>query len=570
MKHAFRSVAALIFCWMTVFCLPQQVYAADVTQTAEEILLARVQADNGDSVQQWIEETLCAAAGSGSADWYIMALSHSTENYDLTTYGKALREVLHQNSSNAVTRQRNALAYLAVSPQSVNAFRSLADETLGQQGIMSLVYGLHLQNNGVPASVSAEDTVSRLLSMQLADGGWAVSGSQSDVDVTAMTLQALAVHKEEPAVAAAIEKALEHLSAVQLEDGGYQSYGTANPESAAQVWMALSLLGIDGLTDARFIKYCTLYDAVMAFSCGEGLFSHTAEGPANAMATVQVYLALTAYDRLLKGQDSFYHFADAIPLPEESTVSQITTVTTTTTTATTAASQSAAASAVQTGSATAAETEETTTSAIVTTTKPRVPFVWQPDAYLLKWVLTAAVLVGAAIGVLVLMKRGRRHILCYIAVALVAALLIAAVHCLRIESPDDYYQGGNSVTDAAGEVTVSISCELLPEEHHHTALPEDGQILGETKAAFAQGDTVLQVLRQLCREHHIQHEIDGTDALAYVKGIADLYEFDYGELSGWVYLVNGERPSVGCGQYTLSDGDVIRWVYTLEQGNDIP
>ncbi|MBQ4346004.1 MAG: DUF4430 domain-containing protein, partial [Oscillospiraceae bacterium] len=185
-------------------------------------------------------------------------------------------------------------------------------------------------------------------------------------------------------------------------------------------------------------------------------------------------------------------------------------------------------------------------------------------------VLTAAVLVGAAIGVLVLMKRGRRHILCYIAVALVAALLIAAVHCLRIESPDDYYQGSGSVTDAAGEVTVSISCELLPEEHHHTALPEDGQILGETKAAFAQGDTVLQVLRQLCREHHIQHEIDGTDALAYVKGIADLYEFDYGELSGWVYLVNGERPSVGCGQYTLSDGDVIRWVYTLEQGNDIP
>ncbi len=568
MKHAFRSVAALIVCWMTVFCLPQRVYAADCTQAAEEILQAKVQADGADSVQQWIEGPLCDAAGSSSADWYIMALSHSTEAYDLTAYGKALWEVLHQSGSNGVTRQRNALAYLAVSPQSVNAFRSLLDETMGQQGIMSFVYGLHLQNNGVPASVSAEDTVNRLLSMQLADGGWAVSGSYGDVDATAMTVQALAAHKESPAVAAAIEKALDFLSAAQLDDGGYQSYGTANPESAAQVWMALSLLGIDGLTDARFIKYCTIYDAILGFRCGEGQFSHTEGGPANAMASVQVYLAMTAYDRMLSGADSFYHFADAIPLPEESTVSQITTATTTTTT--TVTSPAVTDSTAQTTSASATETDDTTTSSIVTTAKHRVPFVWQPDAYLLKWVLTAAVLVGAAIAVLVLMKRGKRHIFSYIAVALAAALLIAAIHLVRIQSPEEHYQSSGSAAEAAGEVTVSVTCDLLPENHHHTALPDDGQILGETKVAFAQGDTVLQILRQLCKEHHIQNEIDGTDALAYVRGIADLYEFDYGALSGWVYLVNGERPSVGCGQYTLSDGDVIRWVYTLEQGNDIP
>ena len=55
MKPAFRAVAALIFCWMTVFCLPQQVYAADVTQTAEEILLARVWGYDSNAVENHVE-----------------------------------------------------------------------------------------------------------------------------------------------------------------------------------------------------------------------------------------------------------------------------------------------------------------------------------------------------------------------------------------------------------------------------------------------------------------------------------------------------------------------------------
>jgi acetyltransferase-like isoleucine patch superfamily enzyme len=76
-----------------------------------------------------------------------------------------------------------------------------------------------------------------------------------------MTLQALAPYAGEPEAGEAVERALEFLSFRQQDDGGYASFGTKNPESAAQVLVALSSLGIDCTEDARFIKNgCTILD----------------------------------------------------------------------------------------------------------------------------------------------------------------------------------------------------------------------------------------------------------------------------------------------------------------------
>ena len=55
----------------------------------------------------------------------------------------------------------------------------------------------------------------------------------------------------------------------------------------------------------------------------------------------------------------------------------------------------------------------------------------------------------------------------------------------------------------------------------------------------------------------------------YVEGIGNLYEFDCGELSGWMYKVNGSFPNYGCSKYILSPGDKIEWVYTCDLGKDI-
>ena len=55
----------------------------------------------------------------------------------------------------------------------------------------------------------------------------------------------------------------------------------------------------------------------------------------------------------------------------------------------------------------------------------------------------------------------------------------------------------------------------------------------------------------------------------YIEGIGNLYEFDCGALSGWMYRVNGTFPNYGCSSYILSDGDVVEWVYTCDLGKDV-
>lgn len=80
---------------------------------------------------------------------------------------------------------------------------------------------------------------------------------------------------------------------------------------------------------------------------------------------------------------------------------------------------------------------------------------------------------------------------------------------------------------------------------------------------------MYDVLVDAVRENGIQMDSGGADGMMYVSGINYLYEFDYGDLSGWMYRVNGEIPSVSCDEYMLSDGDIVEWLYTCNLGNDL-
>jgi hypothetical protein len=116
-------------------------------------------------------------------------------------------------------------------------------------------------------------------------------------------------------------------------------------------------------------------------------------------------------------------------------------------------------------------------------------------------------------------------------------------------------------------VTLSIRCDAVAGRAEH--IPKDGVILAETELAIAEGDSVYTVLLDAARKYQIQLENDGGALSPYISGIAHLYAFDYGDLSGWMYLVNGESPSVGAGSYILKDGDRVEWVYSLEMGKDL-
>ena len=122
---------------------------------------------------------------------------------------------------------------------------------------------------------------------------------------------------------------------------------------------------------------------------------------------------------------------------------------------------------------------------------------------------------------------------------------------------------------------LSVSCaalndkKLAPEKAGF--VPPGGVILSETKAVFYEGESVFNVTLREMKKHKIHFEFVKTPVYnsVYVEGIANIYEFDCGELSGWLYRVNGEFPQGGCSRYTLKNGDRIEWVYTCDMGRDV-
>ena len=125
--------------------------------------------------------------------------------------------------------------------------------------------------------------------------------------------------------------------------------------------------------------------------------------------------------------------------------------------------------------------------------------------------------------------------------------------------------------------TFSIECstilnnlkDLDPDKRE--LVPSNGVILAPTKVTFYEGESVFDVLQRVCKEKGIHLESSWTPIYnsAYIEGIHNLYEFDCGELSGWMYRVNGWYPNYGCSRYQLADGEVVEWRYTCDLGNDV-
>ena len=161
--------------------------------------------------------------------------------------------------------------------------------------------------------------------------------------------------------------------------------------------------------------------------------------------------------------------------------------------------------------------------------------------------------------------RGNRSAKTYLTLLGICGALTAGVWLIRIELPDSYYQP--QARGGGGTVTMEIRCDVILGLEGSERFPADGIILPETLFDIDENENALTLLYDAVRAYQLQIEVDGVSGdvveTAYVRGIASLYEFDFGDLSGWTYLVNGERPSVGCGAYTLHDGDQVVWAYTV-------
>ncbi len=132
-------------------------------------------------------------------------------------------------------------------------------------------------------------------------------------------------------------------------------------------------------------------------------------------------------------------------------------------------------------------------------------------------------------------------------------------------------------TDKKPSCTISVSCKTILDnmqylaENKHSLVPPDGVILSPVTAEFTDGESVFNVLSRELKRRKIHLEFSYTPIYSsvYIEGINNLYEFDCGELSGWMYSVNGVFPNYGCSQYKLRDGDRVEWVYTCDLGRDV-
>lgn len=124
--------------------------------------------------------------------------------------------------------------------------------------------------------------------------------------------------------------------------------------------------------------------------------------------------------------------------------------------------------------------------------------------------------------------------------------------------------------------TMSISCATILSNRDKLApekagiIPSDGVIYAERSVEFDEGETVFDLLLRETRANKIHMEYVDTPAYnsAYIEGIANIYEFDCGSLSGWIYRVNGVSPGYGCSRYVLKNGDRVEWIYSCDLGRD--
>lgn len=335
----------------------------EIFNIAQDII-AWKKLDNGSSPSGYlINDTYLQYAGTTAGDWYPIGLGRLNIKDNNEAYLAVIKDKVEEryqmpgrlHSAKSTEWHRIALAILAMGgdPTSCGICNGqsidlIADGTydrgktdsLGRQGINGWIWGLIALDSKryeIPngSFYSRDDIIIEILRKQLVDGGFALSGNSSDTDITAMAIQALAPYYNSEntytytekrsgqtvsrTVRDVVDEAIGRLSEMQLPTGDFESWGTKNAESTAQVIVALCSLGLDPLTDERFIKSeHTLLDGILLYRMKDGGFVHSytydPNNPtslpdrSNTMASEQVLYAMASLWRQVNGMRTLYDF----------------------------------------------------------------------------------------------------------------------------------------------------------------------------------------------------------------------------------------------------------------------
>lgn len=302
----------------------------------------KVYADTKKYIQNNVPAPVVA---SDRGEWAVLGLARAgvalSDEYIQAYYGKVVAYVKANIGSDGVLvdpeshnptvtdNERIILALTAIGkdPANVggkNLLTALQDRNIMQvtdtsdTDINGLVFGLLALNSGNYTQDSYW-LVQAILTQQNADGSWSSSADTkpaSDVDMTAMALQALAPYCNEggdTTVNTAVGKALQWLSAK------YKGTGYTSAESCAQVVVALSALQLNANSDSSFVKTVdgaptSVLGDLLQYYLGEGQgFKHAASGKtADQKATEQALYAMAAYERYCRRTNALYDMTDAV------------------------------------------------------------------------------------------------------------------------------------------------------------------------------------------------------------------------------------------------------------------
>lgn len=530
-----------------------------------------------------LQNAVIAAPGSSQSDWSAIALSVSGNDFDKDAYLTGLKNYVQQKyltkgklSANKATEwHRIAIAVNLLGCDATNfcGINLLNDGVyyrgnLGSQGLNGYIWALIAISSGnyiQPADAlnTKESIISTILSSQNSDGSFSLSGNEPDCDITAMAVYALSFYKNNSDVSVAIDNALNYLSSVQNPDGTFSDGDVPNAESTAQVIIALASTQRDPYCDLHFPN---LYNALKSFETLGG-FCHIQGGEADIIATYQAYCAIAAAERKV---DIYSNYQSNEITAEPTTEAETKLV-----------SQSL-------NNPTPKETEETMpTEAATAPTEIETVTVLEIETQA-SYDLTAKIslidnnhinlfliiipFVFIAICVIIIVKiRHKRFFVILFAIILSLSLLLLA----NGKSVENFYR--STVPEGDLHVTISIDCSSILSNYSSLDeslkrsgyVPENGIILPQTEVYITQGSSVLDILKLAAKENKIQLEYTQSPNDSYVEGINHIYEFSCGELSGWMYKVNGVFASKGCNSYIAEDGDVIEWIYTCDLGKDV-
>lgn len=535
--------------------------------------------------------------GSVSGEWAVLGLARGNANvtnsyydsyYDrVVAYVKAnikSGEKLDNTKSTEHSRIILALTAIGEDPTSVgghNLLTALNDlDYVKKQGSNGPIWALLAVDSGNYEYAKREQLIEAILADRVGNG-WSLDGGTADTDMTAMALQALAPYNDEehPEVKSAIEAALTLLSGMQQNDGGFASFGTANSESAAQVVVALSALGLDANTDSRFVKNGhSVLENLLSYAQEDGSFLHLSDGSSgnNQMAAEQGTYALVAYDRHVKGKHSLYDMTDVVKREDASAQEVIDMIDSigevneysydAIAEARNAYNKLSAADKAKVTNYNTLTAAEDAYKAILS--EKQTERYKELKAHYDELLSDKTKKYGTA---------AKKKLLSVLQTA--QRDMNAAVSCERVE---EIFQKAMSDLDAVKPGDIEVTFRLIGaleatqdvDLTKDSYLPEYVTWVPTKTYALQENATVYDLFTEAMSDAGLRYIGAESNYVSTIYapsclGGSALSEFTNGKKSGWMYTVNGKHPNQGLKNWTLNDGDVVIWHYVNDYSCEV-